>query len=403
VARVLARVTLECDAAVFSAAGERHGRILRMDVIESGAVTLRRIGVADIADVALACGDPLTQRFLPLLPSPYTEADARAFVLDFAPAEWTAGGAQFAIADPGSDRLLGCVGVHARGRGIAEIGYWVAPWGRGRGAATDATRAASAWAFQQGYARLEIRTDLANGPSQRVAIAAGYTREGVQRGGGARRGAGRDDLVMWARLADDPPGPTPRLLPDLPGGELSDGVVTLRPVGVGDTEDVYRTHQLPEVVAAQVPPEPFSRDRVARRCAQAEADWLAGARVALTIRDAVTTAFAGEIALYYNEPPTGQAMIGYDVDPAWRGRGYASRAVRLLAAWAFERTGIVRLIAGTAPENVASQRVLEAAGFRREGHQRSRLPGVSGTRIDDLLFALLPDELAGKPTRPPSP
>jgi RimJ/RimL family protein N-acetyltransferase len=364
-----------------------------MDSIEAGSVTLRQLGPGDIADITAACNNALVQRFLPNLPSPYTEADARAFALEFAPAQHAAGGAVFAIADPLSGRLLGSVGVHPRTPGVGEVGYWVAPWGRERAAATDAARAASAWAFKQGYARLEIRTALANGPSQRVAIAAGYAREGLQRGGGEGRDGTRYDLITWGRLATDPPGPTPRLLPDLPGGELSDGTVTLRPIGVEDTEDVYRTHRLPEVVASQVPPEPFSHDRAARRCEQAEAHWLGGAQAGLSIRDAVTDAFAGEIGLYYSEPPTGQAMIGYDLDRAWRGRGYASRAVRLLAAWAFERTGIARLIAGTAPENTASQRVLEAAGFRREGYQRSRLPGVSGTRIDDVLYALLPDDL----------
>jgi RimJ/RimL family protein N-acetyltransferase len=55
---------------------------------------------------------------------------------------------------------------------------------------------------------------------------------------------------------------------------------------------------------------------------------------------------------------------------------------------------VPRLVSGTAPENVASQRVLERAGFQREGYERSRLPGVDGGRIDNVLFSLLPGELA---------
>ncbi|MGC9666828.1 GNAT family N-acetyltransferase [Planosporangium sp. 12N6] len=368
-----------------------------MDVIEAGSVRLRRLVADDVGDLTAACNDPLVQRFVPMLPAPYTEADARAYVRETSPARWAAGGAEFAIADPATGRLFGCVGVYPVGPGRAELGYWVAPWGRERRAATDAVRAATAWAFRHGYARLEIRTDPANGPSQRVALANGYVREGVQRGGGLGRDGGREDLIVWGRLADDPPGPAPRLLPDLPGGELSDGTVALCPIAVDDADDVYRTHLLPEVIAAQVPPEPFSRERALRRCAQAEANWLAGAQATLAIRDAVTDTFAGEIGLYYHEPPTGQAMIGYDLDPAWRGKGYASRAVRLLAGWAFAYTGIVRIIAGTAPENVASQRVLEAAGFRREGYQRSRLPAAGGGRLDDLLYALLPEDLTADP------
>jgi len=67
--------------------------------------------------------------------------------------------------------------------------------------------------------------------------------------------------------------------------------------------------------------------------------------------------------------------------------------VRLIARWAFTYTGLARLIAGTAPENVASQRVLERAGFRREGLQRRRLPMAGGGRIDDVLYGLVPGDL----------
>jgi len=202
------------------------------------------------------------------------------------------------------------------------------------------------------------------------------------------------DLLMWSRLSTDPPGPLPRLLPDLPGGELSDGVVTLRPVGPDDAADLYRLQSRPEIVAARVPPTPRDREQVDRHCAGAEADWLAGVKARLTVRDAVTDAFAGDIGLFYAEPGTGQAMIGYSLAPEWRGHGYASRAVRLVCGYAFGQTGIARLVAGTAPDNEASQRVLLATGFRREGYQRSRLPGPAGTRIDDVMWALLPDEFS---------
>jgi RimJ/RimL family protein N-acetyltransferase len=79
--------------------------------------------------------------------------------------------------------------------------------------------------------------------------------------------------------------------------------------------------------------------------------------------------------------------------PAWRGRGYATRAVRLVARWAFDSAGVARLVAGTLPSNVGSQRVLEKAGFRREGLQFGRLPAADGGRVDDILFAMLPTHL----------
>jgi RimJ/RimL family protein N-acetyltransferase len=106
----------------------------------------------------------------------------------------------------------------------------------------------------------------------------------------------------------------------------------------------------------------------------------------LTIRDAATDEYAGEIGVMYTEPQVQQAMIAYSLAPRWRGRGYASRAVRLVTAWAFDQVGIVRLTAGTAPDNIASQRVLEAAGFTREAYQRALLPGPDGTRIDNIMY-----------------
>jgi RimJ/RimL family protein N-acetyltransferase len=86
---------------------------------------------------------------------------------------------------------------------------------------------------------------------------------------------------------------------------------------------------------------------------------------------------------------TRQAMVGYSLMPEWRGRGYATRSVRLVVEWAQRHAGIIRVVAGTAPDNVASQRVLERAGFVREGYQRARLPGPNGTRIDDVMYAVV--------------
>jgi RimJ/RimL family protein N-acetyltransferase len=228
---------------------------------------------------------------------------------------------------------------------------------------------------------------------------AGYRPEGLRRAGGIDRGGRRYDLLVWARLAGDPPGPTERALPDLPGGRLTDGVVELRPLWTGDAADLLALRSLAEVAATSVPPVAPDRPTIERRCAEAPGAWLAGRNAQLTIRDAASGAFAGSIALHLQEPLTGQAMVGYSLLPAFRGRGYATRAVVLLAAWAFGEAGVARLIAGTAPDNVNSQRVLERAGFRREGYQRSRLPGPSGTRLDDVLYAILPGDLS--PTRTP--
>jgi RimJ/RimL family protein N-acetyltransferase len=361
---------------------------------------LRRFRDDDVDDVAAACGDPLTQRFLPLLPSPYTRADAIGWIKQGAPAAFTGGGGAYAVADPASDRLVGCVGLTFVRTGVAELGYWVAPWARGRGVATAAAWGLAAHAFTHGFARVILRAQPENPASIRVALAAGFRREGIERDGGLGRYGARHDLILFSRLATDAAERTPRPLPDLPGrgpdspGELSDGVVTLRPLGPGDAADIIELRSRPEMWRYSVPPRQPDGPELEQRCARAESQWLAGDRAEITIRDAATGAFCGDLGLYYFEPSLQQAMIGYGLRSEWRGRGYATRAVRLLAEWAFGPPGIVRLIAGTAPHNAASQRVLERAGFVREAYQRARLPGPDGTRVDDIQYVLV----AGDPT-----
>jgi ribosomal-protein-alanine N-acetyltransferase len=85
------------------------------------------------------------------------------------------------------------------------------------------------------------------------------------------------------------------------------------------------------------------------------------------------------------------AAIGYWIVESARGRGLASRAVALLARWALTDAGLARVEALVEPENVASQRVLESAGFRREGHLRSYLV-FETRRADALIYSLLPSD-----------
>ena len=91
--------------------------------------------------------------------------------------------------------------------------------------------------------------------------------------------------------------------------------------------------------------------------------------------------------------PFGFAELGYSLLPEGRGRGYATRAVRLAADWVFDELGIGRLQARTAVDNMASARVLERAGFQPEGIARAGwvLP-VTGERRDVTMWSLLPSD-----------
>ena len=77
--------------------------------------------------------------------------------------------------------------------------------------------------------------------------------------------------------------------------------------------------------------------------------------------------------------------------PEMRARGYATRAVNLVTAWAFSELGIARVQLWTEPDNLASQRVAVASGFTREGVLR-HYDEIDGQRVDSVFFSRLPGD-----------
>lgn len=72
-------------------------------------------------------------------------------------------------------------------------------------------------------------------------------------------------------------------------------------------------------------------------------------------------------------------------EPLW-GRGLATRAVTAAADWAFDGYQVVRIFATTFVHNTASMRVLDKAGFEREGILR-RSAIKNGVILDQVMFA----------------
>lgn len=88
--------------------------------------------------------------------------------------------------------------------------------------------------------------------------------------------------------------------------------------------------------------------------------------------------------------PFQNANLGYFMDQAHNGRGYMTEAVQLVTRFAFGQAGLHRIQAGVMPRNVGSIRVLEKAGFRREGLALNYLK-INGVWEDHALFAITAD------------
>lgn len=150
----------------------------------------------------------------------------------------------------------------------------------------------------------------------------------------------------------------------------------------GDTE-LERWGDSPIPYTDAVAREGLARNEQRRRDEQA---------IFFAIEDSANGDLLGGVQLINVNKRPATAGVGYWIATPARNRGVASAAVTLLCAWAFEALGLKRIDLWTVPGNVASERVAERAGFRREGVLRSYAE-IRGRRTDALMYSLLPDDM----------
>jgi RimJ/RimL family protein N-acetyltransferase len=167
-------------------------------------VLLRPAVEADVRPAYEATQDPLIPRYT-RVPPEQTEEELRTFLLHRDDARKAGEILPLMIADARSDEFLGTIALlrFAWEERRGEIGYWLAPWARGRGVATRAVRLLSRWSLDElGLGRLALHTHPENGASQRVAERAGFTRDGVLRSWELRHGE-RNDIVAFSLIPAD--------------------------------------------------------------------------------------------------------------------------------------------------------------------------------------------------------
>lgn len=165
--------------------------------LTDGVVLLDRLTSADVPRVVLGCADADSQEWLPL-PSPYTDAEAEAFVASRENAAASGAELTFAVRDVEQRVLAGVIGLTQRGRrGEGEIGYWTAPDRRGRGWTARGVRLVARYALENmPLRRVEILVAVGNVPSRHVAQTAGAVFEGIRRRGLPAPRDGEDALVF---------------------------------------------------------------------------------------------------------------------------------------------------------------------------------------------------------------
>jgi len=413
------------------------GDITHPPELSDGRILLRRLRASDKAAVVKACNDDLMERYCYRVPFPYDESDFMEF-LSYNEHFWARELiASWTVVIPGDDEPLAMISLEVTAvRQAGEIGYWCAPWARGKGVMSAAVRLVRDWAFDElELERLELTTDADNVASQRVAAAAGFTREGLMRGYLAVRGRRSDD-VLFGMVRTDPREPAPA---PFGAAMLSDGRILVRPFEAADVPAVHTACLDPDIAhwIYGVPLEYGVADAEAF-IADSWRGLAAGTRARLAVAEAPPgEAGSGAVPAGGNgdapaaraggeAPPAGRLLgsvsldlypgrqageIGYWMAPEARRRGFAAAAVRLVTYWGFRVVGLDRLEIMAYPGNVASAALAEKSGFRREGLLRGYLavepgkdragrvvPNADGSlppRDDQVLFALTHSDFDG--------
>lgn len=353
-------------------------------VLTDGVVTLRAHIVGDVDDIVTMCQDPETARWT-AVPSPYTHGDALAFVGSIMRIGWEQkdfrGWAIEAIDDTATPRFAGNVDV--RGTPIADIGFVLHPWARGRGLMKRAIDLAVDWAFAEGGVEIvHWAAHVGNEASLRVAHACGFTLGGTTAGRLNERGRVLDAWTAWRRFGDSPL-PRTRWVGD---AVIEGRRVRLRPFRESDEarlveacRDPLSQHWLAGL------PQPYTT--ASARAHVAASVWAAAAGTTATwcVADRETDALLGNIAVMdLGGVDPGQGEIGYWMHPDARGRGLMTEAARLVVDHALDPAGLdLRRIALYAAEgNVASHAIAGALRMRHTGVQTAAEPLGDGSFAD---------------------
>ncbi|HWX08530.1 MAG TPA: GNAT family N-acetyltransferase [Gaiellaceae bacterium] len=172
------------------------------ELLSDPSVTLRP-WTPDDSEAMVAClnGDPEISRWLDQIPQPYSIEDAQAYIAG----EITPGEMRFAITDTASGSVLGSIGLGPITNQTGEIGYWLHADAREGGLATRALVLLSRWALaRDDVERVQLRADIENVASRRVADKAGFRLEGVLRSAYFNPRLGRrQDWAMYSLLPSD--------------------------------------------------------------------------------------------------------------------------------------------------------------------------------------------------------
>lgn len=165
------------------------------------------------------------------------------------------------------------------------------------------------------------------------------------------------------------------------------GPVAIVPTALEHAPAIQRLASHPDVAATTLIPHPYPEDGAVRFIEDiALPGRVVGTEYAFVI--VVDDEVVGHISVKNVDRARDDGEIGYWIGRPYWGRGYASEAVRLMVAFAFEGLGLRRLYAHVLAHNPASGRVLEKAGFVPVELPAEALPSACLAKGETLGYEL---------------
>jgi len=155
--------------------------------------------------------------------------------------------------------------------------------------------------------------------------------------------------------------------------------VDLKPFGLDDLEFLHRWNNDPEYVGEYEPQEQVTGEELM--------EWLLEEKPG-QLWYIIQTKDGRKVGqMVAREREDNSLQIGYRVTPPARNQGYCTAAVTTIVNNLFSETDTERIIAEANPENTASIRVLEKAGFVRAGYKRKAVM-INGVWMDGVIYEL---------------
>lgn len=109
----------------------------------------------------------------------------------------------------------------------------------------------------------------------------------------------------------------------------------------------------------------------------------------LVIIDKESDKIIGDIGVHFIDKL--QCELGCTLDKNFHGKGFATEALKVVIDHLFLKLNKHRITTSIDPENIASIKLVERLGFKKEAHFRESLL-VNGVWVDDIIYALLNSE-----------